>query len=74
MKGTRVIILFTSHAPHPLAADLEAAGHTVYEALALTEVLALIESHPDAQIVITPDVDASRMKEIQKRYPTIVLH
>jgi hypothetical protein len=67
------VILFTAHATHPLADELIRKGFTVYEALAVSEVLALVQQHPDAQIVITGEIDLARAKIIQQRYPTIVL-
>jgi hypothetical protein len=68
-----VVILFSTRSPHSLAAELIADGHTVYEALAVSEVFALVQEHPEAQIVITGDVDPKRAKAIQQRYPTITL-
>jgi hypothetical protein len=52
---------------------LEAKGFIVYEALAISEVFALVQEHHGAQIVITGEIDAERAKIIQQRYPTIVL-
>jgi hypothetical protein len=65
------IILFVTHAPHPLADELITKGFTVYEALAISEVLALVQQHPSAQIIITAGVDADRARVIQQRYPTV---
>ncbi|HEV7521309.1 MAG TPA: hypothetical protein VGP89_09435 [Candidatus Angelobacter sp.] len=67
------IILFTTRSLHPLAEELMVYGIAVHEALAISEVLALAEQHPEAQIVIMSDVDAARAQEIQQRYPTITL-
>jgi hypothetical protein len=67
------IILFAPTAPHPLADELEWKGFTVYAALAISEVLALVQEHPEAQIVITYEIEPERAKIIQQRYPTIVL-
>lgn len=64
------IILFTTRAPHPLTDELM-KGFTVYEALAISEVFALAQEHPEAQIIITAGVDARRAMVIQRHYPTI---
>ena len=40
-----------------LSAEFASQGQEVYEALAISEVLALAEQHPTSSIVITPDVD-----------------
>ena len=39
------LILFTTQAPDPLAAQLSNYGHQVFEALAISEVLALAETY-----------------------------
>ena len=49
-----IVILFTTHAPDTLSDELARQGHEVYEALAISEVLALAEQHPTASIIITP--------------------
>ena len=67
------LILFTSTAPHRLTDELSAQGHQVYEALAVSEVLALAAQFPGAQIIITADVELERAKAIQHHYPTITL-
>jgi hypothetical protein len=67
------IILFTTRAPHPLAGELAGAGFEVHEALAISEVFALAERYPSAQIVITSGIDATRARIIQQRYPTVVI-
>jgi hypothetical protein len=72
MKRT-TLILFTTHAPHVLTDQLILAGHPVFEALAISEVLALAEEHQGAQIVIGADVEEERAKVIQQHYPTIQL-
>jgi hypothetical protein len=68
-----VIILFAARAPHPLAEELILRGCTVHEALAISEVLALAQAYPAAQIVITADVGPERATVIQQHYPTIML-
>ena len=68
------LILFTTQAPNPLAERLITLGHEVYEALVISEVMALAEQYPASHIVITSDVDQNRAGIIQRRYPTIYLH
>lgn len=68
-----ILIFFAEFAPSPLAADLVRQGHIVHEALAISEVLALAEQHPEAQIVIAADVEPERARVIQQRYPTMQL-
>jgi hypothetical protein len=68
-----ILILFTTTAPNPLTEELSRHGQQVYEALAISEVLALAEQHPTASIVITPDVDQARASIIQKHWPTVRL-
>jgi predicted nicotinamide N-methyase len=70
---TVTVILFTNQAPSVLAAELSRAGIRVYEALAISEVLALVANHPGAQIVITSDVEPRRVSAIQGHHATLVL-
>jgi hypothetical protein len=67
------LILFATIAPDPLAEGLSQQGHTVYEAIAISEVYALADQHPRAQIIITADIDPERAKAIQHHYPTLHL-
>lgn len=67
------IIYFTRYFPNALADELSRQGHTVHEVLAISEVLALAEQHPEAQIVIAPDVDDERARVVGLRYATIRL-
>jgi len=67
------VILFTTGAPSVLAAELSQAGINVYEALAISEALALATSHFDAHIVITADVEPRRASAIQEHYATLTL-
>lgn len=67
------LILFTTIAPHPLTHELSHQGHTVYEALAVSEVYTLADHPPAAQIILTHDIDPERAKAIQHRYPTLHL-
>jgi predicted nicotinamide N-methyase len=68
-----ILILFTSKSPHPLTDELSHQGHTVCEALAISEVYALADQHPLAAIIITADIDPERAKAIQHHYPTLHL-
>ncbi|HKD79531.1 MAG TPA: hypothetical protein VKH81_07540 [Candidatus Angelobacter sp.] len=43
---------------------------STYEALAISEVLALAAEHPNAHVVIAPDVNRVRAKIIQQHHPT----
>jgi hypothetical protein len=61
------LILFTTLAPHPLTHELSHQGHTVYEALAVSEVYALADQHPTATIIITADIDPERRLAIGAR-------
>lgn len=67
------LIVFSAYAPHPLAAELSSAGLTIYEAIAISEVLALAEQHPEAQIVISAEVETERAGVIQQHCPTLHL-
>ena len=67
-KGTSsgmIVILFTTAAPDPLTGEPSQQGHTVYEAVAISEVYALADQHPLATIIITADVDPNE----QEHYP-----
>ena len=56
-----LVILFTTEMPNKIADALKAQGLLeVYEALAISEVLALAEQHPLSSIIITPDVEQAR--------------
>lgn len=68
------LILFTTVAPCTLTDELSLQGHEVYEAVAISEVLALAEQYPAASIVITSDVDQTRASVIQQHWPTVRLH
>jgi len=71
--GPVTVILFTTVVPSALAADLSRAGVNVYEALAISEVLALATEHVFSQIVITSDVESERAKVIQEHCSTFQL-
>jgi hypothetical protein len=67
------LILLTAHAPHPLTDELILAGYHVLETLAISEVFALLEENPEAQVIIAADIEAERAKVIQQHNPTIHL-
>jgi hypothetical protein len=69
-----IIIFFTHSLPSPIADELQRQGHQLFECLAISEVLALQEQHPGAQIVIDHSVPAEEAKVIQQHYPTITLN
>jgi hypothetical protein len=48
------LILFCTQAPNPLTTELHHQGHTVYEAIAISEVYALADQHPQAQTSSQP--------------------
>jgi hypothetical protein len=68
-----VVILFTTQMPSRFTDALEAEGLEVYEALAISEVLALAEQHQSFSIIITPEVDQVRATVIQQHWPTVQL-
>jgi hypothetical protein len=67
------LILFTTVAPHPLTEGLMHQGHTIHEAIAISDVYALADQYPTAQVIITADIDPERAKAIQHHYPTLHL-
>jgi hypothetical protein len=69
-----VVILFTSQLPSPFTDALEAHGLEVYEALAISEVLALAEQHLNSTIIVASDVDQARAAVVAQHYPTVRLH
>ncbi|MFL6313330.1 MAG: hypothetical protein ACJ71W_14610 [Terriglobales bacterium] len=44
------LIVFKAVAPCTLTGELVWQGHEIYEALAISEVMALVEQHPFSQI------------------------
>jgi hypothetical protein len=56
-----------------MASDLALAGYTVYEALAVSEVLYLCEHHKIDAVVIAADVDDREVIEAQMRHITMKL-
>ncbi len=67
------VILFTTHAPDTLTDELSQQGHTIYEALTISDVYALADQHPLATIIITDNVDPERAKAIQHHYSILYL-
>jgi hypothetical protein len=68
------LILFTTLAPDPLAEGLSHYGHYVFEALAISEVMALAETYArGAPIIIKADVTPENAAIIQQCYPTLHL-
>jgi DNA-directed RNA polymerase specialized sigma24 family protein len=51
-----ILILFTTYARCTLADELARQGHEVFEALAISEVLALAEQYPESGVIIAPEV------------------
>jgi metallophosphoesterase superfamily enzyme len=67
------LILFTTRAPHELTDVLTLTGYRVYEALAISEVLHLIETEDVDAVVVTGDV-AKSLGAIQEMRVTVKLN
>jgi hypothetical protein len=67
------IVLLTTQAPDPLAAELMLAGFKVTEALWADEVLQLLETEHIDVVVITHDVEDPELPEVQARLTTLRL-
>ena len=67
------IVYLTTLSPSSLGPQLERAGHRVWEALSVTEVLYLLENNDIDVIVIGPDVEDPEMAQIQIRRACIKL-
>lgn len=67
------VVYLTTRAPSQMAADLTLAGVTVWEALAVSEVLYLCEHEHVAVVVIGADVDDPELVEVQMRHATMRL-
>ena len=61
------LVLLNTVSPSKLADDLILAGHQVWEALAVSEVLYLCEQHTIDVVIITADVEHGKMIEKQLR-------
>lgn len=68
------LVWFTRRAPSPLAAAVAAHGHhRIYEAIAVSEVLALMEQHSMRILIIDSTVDDGAARELQGRFITLRL-
>lgn len=67
------LVLFTTGLPSKLTPDLERAGYSVFEALAISEVLYLCETEQIEIVVIDASVDDRRAQVIQQHHVTIRL-
>jgi len=67
------VVYLTSSAPSKLAEELTLAGYCVWEALAVSEVLHLCETHQVDAIIIGGDVDDPDLVEAQLRHITLKL-
>jgi hypothetical protein len=65
---------FTRSAPSPLAAAVAAhGGYLIYEAVAVSEILAVMEQHKLAILVIDFTVEDEAAAELQHRFITLRL-
>ena len=67
------LVYLTGRASSKIASELTLAGHTVWEALAVSEVLFLCEHHNVDVVVIGPDVEDADVIEVQMRRITLRL-
>lgn len=67
------LVYLTTRAPSELASELILAGHAVWEALAVSEVLYLCEQHNIDVVVIAPDIEGAAVAEVQMRRMTLTL-
>jgi len=67
------LVYLTNRAPSQIATELTLAGHTVWEALAVSEVLYLCEHENVDVVVIGPDVEDADVIEAQMRQITLRL-
>ncbi len=67
------LVYLTNRAPSALASDLMLTGYTVWEALAVSEVLYLCEHHNIDAVVIAPEVEDTDVIEVQMRRMTLTL-
>lgn len=61
------LVVLNTVSPSKLADDLIFAGHQIWEALAVSEVLYLCEQHAIDVVIITGDVEHGEMIEKQLR-------
>ena len=67
------LVYLTTRAPSGMASDLMLAGYTVWEALAVSEVLYLCEHQNVDVVVIAPEVEDADAVEVQMRRMTLTL-
>lgn len=67
------LVYLTDRAPSEMASDLTLAGCTVWEALAVSEVLYLCEHQNIDVVVIAPEVEDADVVEVQMRRMTLTL-
>jgi hypothetical protein len=70
---TRSLVFFTRSLPSPLSQALELAGHRVFEALAVSEVLHLCEHEDIDCVVISSDVSDEAAKAVAVKHLTLRL-
>lgn len=56
------LVYLTAAAPSRLTNELASTGHRVWEALAISEVLALCEEHDIDAVIIAPEVQDRKRK------------
>ncbi len=67
------LVYLTNRAPSALASELMLTGYTVWEAIAVSEVLYLCEHHNIDAVVIAPEVEDTDIIEVQTRRMTLTL-
>jgi hypothetical protein len=67
------LVYLTTRAPSEMGSDLTLAGYTVWEALAVSEVLYLCEQKNVDVVVIAPEVKDAAVVEVQMRRMTLTL-
>jgi hypothetical protein len=67
------LIFFATRAPSELAAELSHQGYEVFEALAISEVLHLLDSHSIDAVLIAGEVEKD-LAEVQGRTVTLRLN
>jgi hypothetical protein len=68
------LIYLTTQAPSRLAEQLELHGYTVHEALAVSEILYLLNQYKDiSAVIVQAGVEDADMVEVQVRRPCMML-
>ena len=67
------IVYFGNQSNLPLYDDLVSAGHSVWEALAISEVLNLLEHQSIDIVIVAPEIHDERTKEIKSRITLLLL-